>query len=745
VLTFGSFGSRVSELSGGTLRTLFTLAARPIDMVERGGTLWVAFDSCLVAIRPGERPEILGPSEGVPSGGPLLVDQEGSLWLASFRGLLQYPAPETAAWLSDRATRRVASGPEGIWVDSWSGLSLLRRRGVTWTPELIPDTRTSAVCAGTDETVWAGYTGRVLERRGGRFVSHAVRDLAGVDNCAAGADGRVWLSTNLGLMAAGGKPGATAPVLRPGPPIATSESTRRTLLEDRAGQLWVAARDEICHADARAVAAAVPVTWSCARAEGAGAITSLAEESSGAMWAASLQSGIYRLVSGGRWEVIPGSRALPTPAVRKVRSSPSGGVWIISFGTVLRVVARPGSEAGWEIVERPAPWHGLMISDAEDILEETSGDLWITSLAGVIHIPAEVRRAELPVPRIALVGVLVDGATLAWEHGVTLPYRRNRIELRFAALSFRDPALLRYQVRLRADAPWRDSARSSFQFVDLPPGSYQPEVRASLDGRRWSSASARLSFTVTPPFWRTLWFAALVAMLIGTGAYAFYRARVAHLVALERVRTNIATDLHDDIGASLSRTAILAEVVQRDIAPTNPAAAERLQRIARSAREVVDGMADVVWSLDPDKDELGELVARVRAFASEVLSGSGVALSIESPGDPATLATVLPAEPRRDAFLVIKEAVLNAARHADARNVSVAIALRDGSIEAVVTDDGRGLAVDAADVRRVVGGNGLKNMKTRALRRGGTFKIESAPGQGTTIAVRIPITRSRKG
>jgi signal transduction histidine kinase len=234
-------------------------------------------------------------------------------------------------------------------------------------------------------------------------------------------------------------------------------------------------------------------------------------------------------------------------------------------------------------------------------------------------------------------------------------------------------------------------------------------------------------------------------MLIGTGAYAFYRARVAHLVALERVRTNIATDLHDDIGASLSRTAILAEVVQRDIAPTNPAAAERLQRIARSAREVVDGMADVVWSLDPDKDELGELVARVRAFASEVLSGSGVALSIESPGDPATLATVLPAEPRRDAFLVIKEAVLNAARHADARNVSVAIALRDGSIEAVVTDDGRGLAVDAADVRRVVGGNGLKNMKTRALRRGGTFKIESAPGQGTTIAVRIPITRSRKG
>jgi signal transduction histidine kinase len=244
---------------------------------------------------------------------------------------------------------------------------------------------------------------------------------------------------------------------------------------------------------------------------------------------------------------------------------------------------------------------------------------------------------------------------------------------------------------------------------------------------------------VTPPFWRTWWFAALIASIVAFGPYAFYRARVAHLVALERVRTHIATDLHDDIGASLSRTAILAEVVQRDVGPLNPAAAERLDQIARSAREVVDGMADVVWSLDPAKDEFGELVARVRAFASEVLPPGGVAFSVEGPSDCATLATKLGAESRRQAYLVIKEAVLNVARHAKARSASIVIALQDGSIEAVVSDDGHGFSLESAGAWRAFGGNGLRNMKARASRRGGTFKLDAEPGRGTTIAIRIPI------
>jgi hypothetical protein len=232
-LRFGARGSSVTEITNGASRELFRLAARPIDLVQRGRTLWVAFDSCLVALRPGEPPEVLGASNGVPSGGPLLVDAEGSLWLASFRGLLQYPAADTAAWLSDRGTRRVAPGPEGVWVDSWSGLTLLRRRGASWEPESIPGTRTSAICAGSDGIVWAGDPGRILERRDGAFVAHRIPGLTGVDHCAAGAAGRVWFSTNLGLMSAGP---ASPPARCRNSSGSNPDDVRRALLEDASGR-----------------------------------------------------------------------------------------------------------------------------------------------------------------------------------------------------------------------------------------------------------------------------------------------------------------------------------------------------------------------------------------------------------------------------------------------------------------------------------------------------------------------------
>jgi signal transduction histidine kinase len=528
--------------------------------------------------------------------------------------------------------------------------------------------------------------------------------------------------------------------------VAWSEA-RVSVLEDSRGQIWVSSGEEVCHADARAVAGARPSSWSCSIAAGAGTVTSLAEIGPGTLWAGTTLAGVYRHTVDDRWERVPGSQMLPTLLVRKLRPSPSGGAWILSFGTILRAVERSGSPAGWEIVESPAPWHGLMISDAEDIAEEASGDLWISTLAGVVHIPAAVRHAIPPVPRVELVDALVDGKPIAWRRGVRLPYSRNRIELRFAALSYRDPALLRYQVRLRGDAPWMDaSSRPSFQFVDLPPGTYQPEVRASLDGRRWSETPARLSFTVLPPFWRTAWFAVLVAALVAVLAYAFYRARVVRLIALERVRTDIATDLHDDIGASLSRTAILAEVVRRDVLLASPAAADRLEQIARSAREVVDGMADVVWSLDPDRDELAALVARVRAFASEMLPASGVAFTLDAPVDAATLATTVAAEPRRQAYLVVKEAISNVARHAQATSASISMRLAHGFIEAVVADDGRGFSVESAEASRAFGGNGLRNMKARAARCHGAVTLDSAPGRGTRIALRIPLdgARSRK-
>jgi signal transduction histidine kinase len=583
-----------------------------------------------------------------------------------------------------------------------------------------------------------------MERRAGRFIPHAAPAITEVRDCSAGADGRVWMSGQFGLAVADGRT-ATPVRMVPLPPGPDFKDGDLKVLEDSKGRIWIAARETICHADARSTAdvAAAGTSWSCSAASEAGGITSLAEVAPDEIWAATLLNGVYRLAAGGGWEPIPGARTLPTRVVRRVRPSPSGGAWIISYGTILRVAGRPGADGAWEVVERPSAWHGLMISDAEDLLEEPAGDLWITTLAGLVHIPAEVRRAVPPVPSVELVDALADGEPLDWRAGVDLPWRRNRIELRFAGLSYRDPALLRYQVRLRAREPWIDaSGGPSFRFVDLPPGSYHAEVRASLDGERWSETPAGLSFRVRPPYWRTAWFTTLVAAALAALVYALYRYRLAQVLRLERTRTRIAADLHDDIGASLSRIALQSDLLKRPAIQRAPEAERLLSDIGESARALVDGMSDIVWSIDPKRDDLASLAARARHFALGLFEPLGIALTLTVPQEDARLR--LGPEHRRHLYLLLKEAVNNIARHAGAKNVVITLSGEGGRLVAEIRDDGRGFEAVAdtegtpAPVKRG-GGHGLPSLRARAALLGGTLTIVSAPGGGTVIRLVCPL------
>jgi signal transduction histidine kinase/ligand-binding sensor domain-containing protein len=741
-------GGVVEEIAAGRRRSLFRIAWRPIDMIRLGGTLWVSYDNGLVGLHEGRPPEILGPDRGVPSGGPLLVDREGSLWAGTFRGLVQFPSPETVAWsgsdgLAATGPRRLAVTPEGIWVDSWGGLILMRPSEGSWAPERIPGSGTGAICSGRNGALWTGSRGRFFMHRGGKSRELPWPGLREVHSCHAGKDGRVWMGTNDGLfLAAGDDPGGAPPRRLLPPPGEEPGEARPHVLEDSAGRVWVSEGETICSADSEKVASGGRADWSCGPAGGCGEIYSLLQAPSGDIWAATLRCGVARLRPGGAWESIPGSKGLPGQTVRALRHSAAGGVWIISYGTILRVEERKDSRDGWEIVERPSPWQGLMISDAEDILEE-KGDLWIATLAGLVRIPAEVRRSVPPVPPVELVEVLADGEPVDWRKGVSLPYHRSRIELRFAGLSFRDPGLLRYQLRLREGAPWREaSGRPSFQLLDLPPGSYHPEVRASLDGSRWSPAAAGVRFRVLPPFWRTGWFLSLAAMVLASAIYAFYRYRLSHLLRLERVRTRIAADLHDDIGASLSRIALQSEILRRG-GPGRPPAADRLlAEMGESAREVVDSMSDIVWSIDPRRDDLASLVARAREFSLGVLEPKGIVLDFQAP--PGAAQIRLPPERRRHLYLILKETVNNAARHAGARRVGIVLEQAGDRLRLEVRDDGRGFTApaDALPPSRPRGGHGLPNMKFRAEQMGGTLSVRSAPGEGTVLTLELPLGRS---
>src|SRR5262249_11150114 len=137
--------------------------------------------------------------------------------------------------------------------------------------------------------------------------------------------------------------------------------------------------------------------------------------------------------------------------------------------------------------------------------------------------------------------------------------------------------------------------------------------------------------------------------------------RVAQLLALERVRTRIAEDLHDDIGANLTKIAILSEVAHQQLgADTNPASGT-LSSIADISRESVASMRDIVWAINPKRDRLVDLTRRMRGFASDILTSRNIQFEFHAPERARELK--LGPEVRRDVFLIFKEAVNNIVRH----------------------------------------------------------------------------------
>ena len=209
--------------------------------------------------------------------------------------------------------------------------------------------------------------------------------------------------------------------------------------------------------------------------------------------------------------------------------------------------------------------------------------------------------------------------------------------------------------------------------------------------------------------------------------YALYRYRVARLLEVERVRTRIATDLHDDIGSNLTRIAFLSEAA--GIAGAENGGA--LTSIARISRESVASMNDIVWAIDPTRDTFVDLAQRMRQYAEEVFLARGVELDFSTPED---VAIRLGHDLRRQLYLAFKECVNNAARHSDCAGARVALSVEGGRLVLDVSDDGRGFDVGTA--RR---GNGLANLRKRAASLGADLEIRSEPGRGTRIVLAVPL------
>jgi ligand-binding sensor domain-containing protein/signal transduction histidine kinase len=315
------------------------------------------------------------------------------------------------------------------------------------------------------------------------------------------------------------------------------------------------------------------------------------------------------------------------------------------------------------------------------------------------------------------------------------------VEIHYTANSFVASEKVRFQYRLRGyDTNWTDAGpRRAAWFTNLRPGRYQFEVRARTHDGAWGENRATLAFHVAP-FWyqrRTVHVLGALALLLA--AWGVYRWRLAgqrrwHELekqnALAREQARISGDIHDELGSSLTRQALLIEQAQREL-NGQPAPRGPLEQLAGSTRELSHKVREIIWATNPACDTWSSLVAYVGQYATSFLGAADLPCRFDVP--PALPPLALTGTARHHVFLVAKEALNNIVKHAAATEVWLRVAVDDGAVRLTIEDNGRGFAPDAA-----ADANGLPGMRRRIERIGGRFELSSQRGRGTVISILVP-------
>jgi signal transduction histidine kinase len=283
------------------------------------------------------------------------------------------------------------------------------------------------------------------------------------------------------------------------------------------------------------------------------------------------------------------------------------------------------------------------------------------------------------------------------------------------------------------DREWIDAgARRTAYYTNIPPGRYVFRAKAANSDGIWNEEGTAFVFKLQPHFYQTAWFYLLCLSLFSASIWTIHRYRLGRALELERIRSRIASDLHDDIGSGLSRIAVLADVLSRHVLEKEPH--EKISRIASSSRDLIDSMSDIVWAVNPARDQFSDLINRMRRFANDVLSEQDIDLRFQTSNIPAE--RQLGADLRRQIYLIFKESVNNVARHSNCTAANISFLIEGNRLIIEVADNGRGFEPGGQRT-----GHGLKSIGQRAESIRGIVKVQTAPGKGTTVRIEVPWKR----
>ncbi len=556
------------------------------------------------------------------------------------------------------------------------------------------------------------------------------------------------------------------------------------LFEDSRGDLWISTDAPPALARWRRSTDSLQTLTPAQGLPAAQVAHAFAEDSAGNLWLGFSEGSLGRY-AGGRFSLVS-ANDLPARRITALHFDRAGRLWLASFGEGLRRADDPTMEplhftryttaeglssdnatclvedeqgriyvGTADSVDRLTPetnhivnygpgdgWaSGFVTSAARD----AAGVLWFGRASDLLRLDPAPRR-EGGAPATVIVGLNVessggrvrrfgDRGELGRPNVLLgdLAPDENRLTIEFSSLGHSERLRYRYKLR-ESDRELKTTVQRTIRYERLAPGEYHFQVWAlGPDGT--AGTPATIVFRIVP-FWRQWWFLLLVA---GAGAIlmaGWFRYQAARTIAVERLRTRIATDLHDDVGSSLSQIAILSELIRRELGPASPMN-QRLSEIARTSRELVDSFSEIVWAINPNRDRLDDLSQKMRRFASDSFTACGIELTFDLREDAREVK--LGPHVRREVFLLFKEAVNNIVRHSACRGARIEFGVEGGWAILVVEDDGQGFAAS-----RATEGQGQSSMRRRAAGLNAALEIRSEEGRGTTVSLAVPLGRRHR-
>jgi len=351
--------------------------------------------------------------------------------------------------------------------------------------------------------------------------------------------------------------------------------------------------------------------------------------------------------------------------------------------------------------------------------------IWLGTVEGLSHFfPSRIDSNTTP-PGIVFEEILMSGQSQNSYSNNVFGHDENFLQISYTGLSFSSPSQILYEYRLSGlEDEWQTTRNRTVRYTSLPPGDYRFRIRAyNADGVR-STSEARFGFVINRPVWQQWWFLALIGLaVVGLIVFYYRHFRAKKQIDIERMRVQIASDLHDDVGSSLTELALQTDFLQAG--EVSDELRDTLKQLGDQSRKIVTSLDDIVWSIDARNDTAGDMTDRMQDYVNQIFrSGSP---EVYYHFDNLEMDDRLPVNIKENIYLIFKESVNNIAKHSNADRVDITFAYDGKDFKLKITDNG----TTSNGSRK--SGQGLRNIKLRSERIGADAVIKN--GKGFTVTV----------